>query len=152
MLSHFKVDTLEIDLELNEELFENNKTMETLKEIFPDEGIDFDRTLTYPTYCPQGLMLKEEVKTGSNDDRRIILTYGGTSFITILEEYITPYETLKTEYVDGDLYVLAGVVAVVGEDTIKFYEAGVEYTLASTNTEKTELVWIGDSLRMSDEK
>lgn len=152
MLSHFKVDTLEIDLELNEELFENNKTMETLKEIFPDEGIDFDRTLTYPTYCPQGLMLKEEVKTGSNDDRRIILTYGGTSFITILEEYITPYETLKTEYVDGDLYVLAGVVAVVGEDAIKFYEAGIEYTLASTNTEKTELVWIGDSLRMSDEK
>ena len=97
-------------------------------------------------------MLKEEVKTGSNDDRRIILTYGGPSFITILEEYITPYETLKTEYVDGDLYVLAGVVAVVGEDTIKFYEAGIEYTLASTNTEKTELVWIGDSLRMSDEK
>ena len=45
-------------------------------------------------------MLKEEVKTGSNEDRRIILTYGGTSFITILEEYVSPYETLKTELED----------------------------------------------------
>ena len=35
--------------------------METLKEVLPDEGIEFDRALSYPTYCPEGLMLKEEV-------------------------------------------------------------------------------------------
>lgn len=152
LITHFKVESLELDIELKDELFENNKTMETLKEVLPDEGIEFDRALSYPTYCPEGLMLKEEVKTGSETNKRIILTYSGTSFITILEEFITPQETLKTEYIDGDIYVLGGVAAIVSEDTIKFYEAGIEYTLASINTDKTELVWIGDSLRLNTEK
>jgi hypothetical protein len=108
--------------------------------------------MSYPTYCPTGLILKEEVKTGSGDDQRVILTYAGSSFITIIEKYITPFETIKTEYIDGDIYVLGGVAAIVNNETIKFYEAGIEYTVASSNTEKLELVWIGDSLRLSNEK
>lgn len=152
LISHFKVDSLEVDLDVKDELFENNKTMETLKEVMSDEALDFDRAMSYPTYCPTGLVLKEEVKTGSGNDQRVILTYSGTSFITIIEKFITPYETVKTEYIDGDVYVLGGVAAIINNETIKFYEAGIEYTLASANTDKLELVWIGDSLRLSNEK
>lgn len=152
LISHFKVDSLEVDVDVKDELFENNKTMETLKEVMTDEALDFDRAMSYPTYCPTGLMLKEEVKTGSGDDQRVILTYSGSSFITIIEKFITPYETIKTEYIDGDIYILGGVAAIVNNESIKFYEAGIEYTIASSNTEKLELVWIGDSLRLTNEK
>lgn len=152
LISHFKVNSLEVDIDIQDELFENNKTMETLKEVISGDALDFDRAMSYPTYCPTGLILKEEVKTGSGDDQRVILTYAGSSFITIIEKFITPFETIKTEYIDGDIYVLGGVAAIVNNETIKFYEAGIEYTVASSNTEKLELVWIGDSLRLSNEK
>lgn len=152
LISHFKVNSLEVDIDVKDELFENNKTMETLKEVMTEEALDFDRAMSYPTYCPTGLILKEEVKTGSGDDQRVILTYAGSSFITIIEKFITPYETIKTEYIDGDIYVLGGVAAIVNNESIKFYEAGIEYTIASSNTDKLELVWIGDSLRLTNEK
>ena len=152
LISHFKVSTLETDIDINDELFENNKTMETLKEVMAEDILDFDRAMSYPTYCPTGLVLKEEVKTGTGNEQRIILTYSGSSFITIIEKFITPYETVKTEYIDGDIYILGGVAAIVNNESIKFYEAGIEYTIASSNTDKLELVWIGDSLRLTNEK
>lgn len=152
LISHFKVNSLEVDIDVKDELFENNKTMETLKEVMTEEALDFDRAMSYPTYCPTGLILKEEVKTGSGNDQRVILTYAGSSFITIIEKFITPYETIKTEYIDGDIYILGGVAAIVNNESIKFYEAGIEYTIASSNTDKLELVWIGDSLRLTNEK
>ena len=46
------------------------------------------------------IVLKEEVKTGTGNEQRVILTYSGSSFITIIEKFITPYETVKTEYID----------------------------------------------------
>lgn len=152
LISHFKVESIETDIEIKDELFENNKSMETLKEVMNEEAIDFDRAMSYPTYCPTGLVLKEEVKSGSGDNQRIILTYSGSSFITIVEKFVTPFETIKTEYIDGDLYVLGGVVAIVNNESLKFYEAGIEYTLASANIDQLELVWIGDSLRLNNEK
>lgn len=152
MISLFKVESIDLDIDIKDDLFENNKTMETLKEVFNDEALDFDRAMSYPTYCPTGLMLKEEVKSGSGDNQRVILTYSGSSFVTIIEKFITPFETVKTEYIDGDLCVLGGVVTIVNNESIKFYEAGIEYTLASNNTNKLELVYIGDSLRLTNEK
>ena len=152
LILHFKVNTLEVDIDVKDELFENNKTMETLKEVMTEDVLDFDRAMSYPTYCPTGLVLKEEVKTGTGNEQRVILTYSGSSFITIIEKFITPYETVKTEYIDGDIYILGGVAAIVNNESIKFYEAGIEYTIASSNTDKLELVWIGDSLRLTNEK
>jgi hypothetical protein len=126
--------------------------METLKDVLTEEALDLDRVMSYPTYRPTGLVLKEEVKTGSGDNQRVLLTYSGSAFITIIEKFITPFESLKTEYTDGDIYVLGGVAAIVNNDTIKFYEAGIEYTIASSNIDKLELAWIGDSLRLNNEK
>lgn len=152
ILSYFKVDKIETNIDINDELFENNKTMETLKEVLQEDQLDFDRAMSYPTYCPTGLVLKEEVKSGSNDSLRVILTYSGSSFLTIIEKFITPFESTKTEYIDGDLCIMGGVVTIVNDETIKFYDSGIEYTLASSNLEKLELVYIGDSLRLNNEK
>lgn len=150
LISHFVIDTLETNIELRKEHFENTKTMETLKEVIGE--IEFDRSQTYPTYCPIGLTLKDEIITGSGTSKRVLLTYAGTSYITIVEQFVTPYDSIKTEYLEGDIYVLGGVAAIVNDTTISFYEAGVQYTLASTNLEKLELTWIGDSLRNTNEK
>ena len=43
------------DVDINNDLFENNKTMETLKDVMTEEALDFDRAMSYPTYCPTGL-------------------------------------------------------------------------------------------------
>ena len=152
LISHFKVENIEINIDIKDDLFENNETMETLKEVFQEEQLDFDRAMSYPTYCPTGLVLKEEVKSGSGDSQRVILTYSGSSFVTIIEKFVTPFENMKTEYIDGDLCVLGGVVSIINNESIKFYDSGIEYTLASSNLEKLELVYIGDSLRLNNEK
>ena len=44
---------------------------ETLKEVMTEDILDFDRAMSYPTYCPTGLVLKEEVKIVSNLDRHL---------------------------------------------------------------------------------
>ena len=149
LISHFKINSLEIDIDLSNDLFESNKTMETIKETM-DEVIEFDRTMTYPTYCPIGIMLKDEVTSGTGDNKRTLLTYSGTSFITILETFVSPYESLKTEYIDGNVCIVGGIVWIINNESIKFYDSGVEYTIASSNTEKLELVYIGDSLRINN--
>ena len=149
LITHFVINSLETDIEINNDIFESNKTMETLKEVFNEETLEFDRTMTYPTYCPTGIVLKDEITTGSGDSKRILLTYAGTSYITIIENYVNPFETMKTEYIDGDICVIGGVAWIVNNESIKFYEAGIEYTLASSNMDKLELVYVGDSLRLN---
>ncbi len=152
LISMFKIDNIETNINIDDSLFENNKTMETLKEVFTEDVLDFDRAMSYPTYCPTGLILKEEVKTGSGDEQRILLTYSGSSFLTIIEKFTSTYESLKTEFIDGDIYVLGGLCAIVSDKTIKFYEAGIEYTIASSNTDMLELACIAESLRLSNDK
>ncbi len=152
LITHFTVESIETNIDLENRLFENTTTMETLKEVIDESDLEFDRMMTYPTYCPVGVTLKEEITTGTGDAKRVLLTYAGTSFVTIIEKFVTPYETIKTEYVEGDVYVMGGVATIVSESTVRFYEAGVEYMLASTNIEKLELVSIADSLRNTTEK
>jgi outer membrane lipoprotein-sorting protein len=149
LISHFKINSIEIDVDFNNDLFECNKTMQTIKETM-DQQIEFDRTMTYPTYCPIGIMLKDEVTSGSGDNKRTLLTYSGTSFITILETFVAPYESLKTEYIDGEVCVIGGIVWIMNNESIKFYDSGIEYIIASSNTDRLELVYIGDSLRMNN--
>lgn len=151
-ITKFIFESIETDIELEDRLFENSTTMETLKEVIDESGLEFDRAMSYPTYCPVGVTLKDEITTGSGDTKRVLLTYSGNAFITIIEKFITPYETLKTEYVEGDLYVMGGIATIINESTIRFYEAGIEYMLASSNLDKLELITVGDSLRNTTEK
>jgi hypothetical protein len=57
---------------------------------------------------------------------------------------------LKTEYIDGDVCVSGGIVWIMNNESIKFYDSGIEYIIASSNTDRLELVYIGDSLRMNN--
>lgn len=152
LITKFTFESIETNVDLDDKLFENATTMETLKEVISESGLEFDRAMTYPTYCPVGVTLKEEITTGSGDAKRVLLTYSGTAFITIVEKFVTPYETTKTEYVEGDVYVMGGVASIVSDSTVRFYEAGIEYMLASSNLEKLELISVGDSLRNTTEK
>ena len=38
----------------------------------------------------------------------------------------------------------------MNNESIKFYDSGIEYIIASSNTDRLELVYIGDSLRMNN--
>lgn len=152
LISHFVINSIETNIEIDDKTFENTTTMETLKEVLGDVDLEFDRVMSYPTYCPVDLQLKEEITTGSGNNKKVLLTYAGSSFITILEQFVEPYETIKTEYIDGDIYVIGGVCGIVNNTTIKFYEAGIEYTLASSNLDRLELAAVADSLRNAKDK
>lgn len=151
-IMNFTVESIETDIKLDQNLFVNEVTMQTLKELYDENKKEFDRSLTYPTYCPTGLTLKDEITTGTKDNKRILLTYGGPSFVTIVESYVSSHDNIKTEYVNGDICIMGGIAFIVGATSVSFYENGVEYLVASTDTNKLDLIWMGDSLRSTDEK
>ena len=47
---------------------------------------------------------------------------------------------------------MGGIVALINENTISFGEQGVEYTIASNNMNIIEMIKMGDSLLVGNEK
>jgi hypothetical protein len=61
-------------------------------------------------------------------------------------------ETIVTSFVDGDIYIMGGTVALINNNTVFFGEQGVEYTIASNNMHVLEMIKMGDSLLVGNEK
>lgn len=154
MITKFTFEEVKINENLDDLLFEHNSTMETLKTLTDEANISYNRTMTYPVYCPSGMSLKEEVGLGSGNDRRYILTYTGKEGknVTIYEKYANKTDTMKTEYIDGDVFVFGENVYIISDKTMKYFNNGIEYSLSSNEMSKFDVLFMADSLQITEEK
>lgn len=145
-ISKFTITSIESNVIIDKDMFENNISMQTLSTLYEENPKEYDRAMSYPTYCPYNLMLKEEVITGTKDDKRILLTYNGESNLTILETFVKPLEEHKTKYCNSSVYIFGDILAFVNDSTVEFYYDGIDYSLYSIDIDKLELAMIGASL------
>lgn len=151
LLTRFVYENIEIDKNLDDKIFNVEQTLTSMREYYQDIVDTYVRAITYPTYYPQGVSLKEELIKGTNI-KTAIMKYEGESNFTIIEQYLMDSESVVTSYVDGDIYIMGGIVALINENTISFGEQGVEYTIASNNMNIIEMIKMGDSLLVGNEK
>lgn len=151
LITKFTFDKIELNKDLDNDLFNDQKTLTSMREHYQDVVDAYVRSITYPTYYPEGVKLKEELIKGTTV-KTAIMKYVGESSFTIIEEYLMASDTVVTSFVDGDIYIMGGTFALINQNSIFFGEQGVEYTIASTNMNILEMIKMGDSLLVGSEK
>lgn len=151
LITKFTFDKIELNKDLDNDLFNDEKTLTSMREHYQDVVDAYVRSITYPTYYPEGVKLKEELIKGTTV-KTAIMKYVGESSFTIIEEYLMASDTVVTSFVDGDIYIMGGTFALINQNSIFFGEQGVEYTIASTNMNILEMIKMGDSLLVGSEK
>lgn len=152
LLTRFVVNNIELDKELENSLFEVNNAMIEERHVYVNNPISFDRVVSYPTYFPVGATIISENTVGTQTNKKVIMKYGGENPFTIVESYITGTDSVKTEYVDGEIYTMGGAICIACNNTIRFYDSGMEYIIASSSLDYPTLVMMGESLRVVDVK
>lgn len=152
LFNHVKINKIESNVEIDDNLFVVDNTITSSRLDYIETEIEFDRSITYPTFCPGDSKLYQEVILGGERNKSAIMKFDGEVSFTLTQIYATENENLKSEYFTGDVYVMAGSFALVANQTIKFYNLGVEYILASNEVPYEELILVGESLRTSDIK
>lgn len=151
LLTKFVFENIEINKELDKDLFNVEKTLTSMREYYHDIVETYVRTITYPTYYPEGVKLKEEL-INNKTAKTAIMKYEGETSFTIIEQYLMDSSTVVTSFVDGDIYIMGGTIALINNNTVFFGEQGVEYTIASNNMHVIEMIKMGDSLLVGSEK
>lgn len=152
LFNHVAIKNIEKNPKLNSELFIVDNTITSARLDYIDSPIEFDRSITYPTFCPVNTKLAQEIILGDDTNKKAVMKFTGDSSFTLIECYTEETESLKSEYFSGDIYTMAGSFALVANNTIKFYSNGVEYTIASNNIDLEDLIMIGESLEYSNIK
>lgn len=151
LISKFVYEKIEVDININNDLFNPTKTLESLNEYYQEMVETFIRAITYPTYYPVDAKLSEEVIKGSTI-KTAIMKFEGTNPFTIIQQYLESNTVPVTSFIDGDIYITGGSVWVINDKTVFFYEQGMEYTIASNSLPVIEMIKTGDSLLVGNEK
>ena len=119
------------------------------------ENTEFDYTLsryiTYPTYKIEGTYKTSEVIRKLNLETYAIITFGGTTDYTIVEQYVHEDSIINTFY-DGALFCFLESFCIIESNYIVFYNNGIEYKLASNTLNTYELIKLGESLIEENQK
>lgn len=152
LFNHVSIKNIEKNPKFNSDLFVVDNTITSSRLDYIDSPIEFDRSITYPTFCPTNTKLFQEIVLGDETDKRAVMKFNGDYSFTLIQCFIEEFDSLKSEYFTGDIYTMAGSFVLLANNTVKFYTNGVEYTLASSNISLDELMMIGESLSDSDIK
>ena len=152
LFNYVKVKNIEENPKIVSDLFVVDNTITSSRLDFISSSVEFDRSITYPVYYPYNTKLSQEVLSGGSSDKSAIMKFSGDSSFTLHEAYALSTDALKTEYFTGDIYIMTGSFALVANNTLTFYSAGIEYMLASNTTSFEELVMVAESLGTSDIK
>lgn len=152
LFNHISIKNIEKNPTLNNELFVVDNTITSARLDFISSKVEFDRSVTYPTYCPLDTKLFQEVITGDEKTKNVVMKFSGESPFTLVETYIHESDVIKNEYFSGDIYLMAGSFALVANNTFKFYTEGIEYTIASNELSFEEVILVAHSLGNSDIK
>jgi len=144
-----------IDLEYNasDDEFNVEKSMTTAYLTFGENGLVFnDRSFSLPTYCPEGLTLKSNQNVKEGEDARAVMLFAGDSNLTIIQELINYSEEMVITSENGEVVMVMGNVGIISNNYIKFVFEGIEYTVASNNLSKGELINVSSSYMQIENK
>lgn len=148
--SRFIYMNIEENPTLDKNLFCKNETQTASFETYG--SIEYSRETTYPTYYPSSTSLKDEKKVSGSNQDITIMTFTGDVNYTIIQEYIYKSDKERSEYLESEIIVMGDFVGFINNNVLTFFSEGVLYTLASNEVSTLELLKIGNSLIVTQEK
>lgn len=100
--------------------------------------------IVYPMYLPVDTKLTGEDVVKTDNGERAILTFGGESSFTIVEE--TLKDTASTNYIYGDPYLILDTVGAITDSSVSWISNGVEYMIMSDAMNVDELLTVAQSI------
>ena len=150
LTSRFVFMNIEQNPKLDSMLFKKDEVMTLAYETY--SSIEHKREKTYPTYYPEDSKLNDEKTIAEENERTYIMTFTCVVNYTIIEQEVIKTDIERTSYLDGDIYILGDAVAVLNNNTLTFFQSGMEYIVASMEVKTSELIKMAYSLIVDQEK
>ncbi|WP_067730262.1 LolA family protein [Oceanobacillus damuensis] len=106
-----------------------------------------DLTVLYPSYTA-GAEILEKKEVELENGKRVILTFEGDKNFTLVEErnHTSPVLSSPQE-VNGDIVNLGHTIAALSQNTIEWSYNGIDFTLASDELTREEMIQIAESVQ-----
>ncbi|MBE3570383.1 MAG: outer membrane lipoprotein carrier protein LolA [Bacillales bacterium] len=115
-------------------------------------SVDQDFSVQYPLAELEGTKLVEENELSTDDGKRVVLTYGGNKSFTIIQEKARAVAASEPIDLDGEVADLGFAIGSITDHSLSWTYQGVDYTLASKNLTKQEMIRIASSMQGNPEK
>lgn len=136
-----------IDLKKNyeNEYFALEKNIETTSTTSAVTKID---DIIYPMYLPKNTTLTSQNKVAKTNGERVILTFGGDSSFTFVQETATIEDEFTTIPMHGEPTFLYDSFLALSTDSASWVSNGIEYYIFSSDLPENELVKIASSINL----
>ncbi len=131
----------------NEKEFEVEYSMTDAIDTYEAQLPTFDdRAIMYPTGLIDGATLKQEVIKDIDAGKRAIMTFEGSAPFTIVEEYMTVDEELKTsEVIYGDPVLICTGIAFQTDTSLIWHDNGIEFLIISEDLDSDQMYSVANS-------
>lgn len=152
-LVHVDFERMEFDAKFDDDSFETKKSMTSAQMEVPVLAQNDERTFQ-AKYVPDNTNLIDEMKVENDDGIRILLTYGGDHSFTFIQEKfdVLPSGSMHEMKVNGKMVDLGFTIGVLTDNSLSWFDQGVEYTLISEELNAGELQEIAQSVQSYSEK
>lgn len=155
-LVHVEFERMEFDAKFDDDSFETKKSMTSAQIEVPVLAQNDERTFQ-AKYVPEHVIdatLIDEMKVENDEGMRILLTYGGDSSFTFIQEQfdVVPSANMLEMKVNGKMVDLGFTIGVLTDNSLSWFDQGVEYTLISDELNAGELQEIAQSVQSFSEK
>lgn len=100
----------------------------------------------YPMYVPTDTYLETEKTVELDEGSRIILTFAGESPFMLVEEVSAKKDEMEIIPTSGDLDIIGGTIAVIGDSSVSWTNDNVDYYLVSSELSTSELINVAKSI------
>ena len=121
----------------------NNETQEPSGEDITVEDTKETATIDdiiYPMYLPVNTYLTSQERVATEDGERLILTFTGDSSFTLVEETVVYSNVAEIIPTYGDVELIGNSLAVVNDNSVNWFDNGIEYYVVSDVMSTSELL------------
>lgn len=126
---------IDFDYKVSDDEFSVEKSMETTRLEYGEEGVEYDRFVSYPIVFPKGSSLigEDTIKSDDGTDVRTIMKFSGDVGFTIIQEFINDKDITVFQQESGEITTVLGNVAIIKTNGVQMFYQGVEYTIGSND-------------------
>ena len=107
----------------------------------------------YPSLQWEGVDMLDEKVVKNEEQKRVILTYGGEKEFTIIQSPITKKSVdLVPVFAPGDPADLGFAIGAITDKSISWEQEGIQFFLASNSMTREEMMTVASSMTASDMK
>ncbi|HSO56933.1 MAG TPA: outer membrane lipoprotein carrier protein LolA [Paenisporosarcina sp.] len=107
----------------------------------------------YPSLQWEGVDMLDEKVVKNEEQKRVILTYGGEKEFTIIQSPITKKSVdLVPVFAPGDPADLGFAIGAITDQSISWEQEGIQFFLASNSMTREEMMTVASSMTASDMK